>query len=298
MRLIYVDGQLVDWESATAHFWSEVAIRGVSAFEGLICPWIDDLHHPVSLSQHARRLDRSCSLIGIGNPMKRVDLLTLLTDASKHFRGRSFYARPTVFVKSGRNGSSSDVGHFMGVFDVDTAYRPDVQLAALAPHPRHGGVIPPDAKTGGSYLDFRVLDERLGRDDCTVNLYTDRDGYLTEADGSGLLLVDEDGVWAPPTSGRALDSISRRILLDVIGREPDVVIHHQHTHRAQAHGALLLTAGTLSGVRLARLAEGRAEIEAGHIEFGRRVQAEYRRTLFEQVTARYHTTLSEQEFNV
>jgi len=278
MRKIWVNGTETDWDLAQVHVWDEVAIRGVSVFEGILCVWRDELnrHMAVGLRQHFRRLQRSASLLDIAMPFGRSELDDVLASASKPFTGTDFYVRPTVFAKRGRSSRAADAETqwFVGAFPVEQKSSSDLLSAAVAWPSRTGSHVPPGAKTGGSYLDFRIVErtrDQLGAD---VGLLVDPAGNLVEADGSGLLVIDDGEVIAPLVSGHALDSITRRILIQC-AEEAGFKVAHRPVHWSDAHGATLLLGGTLAGVRTASLRESLMAPSASDLRIANQLREAY-----------------------
>jgi len=65
---IFFNGDVVRWELAQVHVWSETAIRATNVFEGLRAYWIDDSKEwrVVGVVEHLDRLMESARLLRIG----------------------------------------------------------------------------------------------------------------------------------------------------------------------------------------------------------------------------------------
>jgi branched-chain amino acid aminotransferase len=237
-------------------------IRGTSVFEGVLLAWskVRERHYIVAVRQHFRRLARSASLIDVEpSPGFADEFLRAAAGASSRFTGIDVYARPTVFVSSGRTSKAqgSRAGTFIGFFPHSHDGSTGGPLRAMvSSYRRTPDAVPPVAKAGGSYLDFRLLQRERHDRDRDVSLLIDPAGNLLEADGAGILLVDDGIVYAPPTGGEALDSITRKLVLDLCDQN-NFRIRREQVHRSRAHGSVLLITGTLSGVRSALLDESR-----------------------------------------
>ncbi|NQX99727.1 MAG: aminotransferase class IV [Flavobacteriaceae bacterium] len=236
MRFIWVNGELTNWENAQVHVWDEIAIRGVSAFEGIICTWHQksNSHLVIAGKEHYRRLQRSSSIIDIPIPFTYDELRKVLKEASEKLKRHNIYLRPTTYVLKGRTSLAKDLklGWFVGAFPLDLKKKEEVLNASIMWPSRSSSMIPPDAKTGGSYLDFRLVQKNRILNGIDISLMVDDRGNLVEADGNGLLIVDEGKILVPNVSGHALDSITRKILIDLAVDSGFTVINKDvHLHR-------------------------------------------------------------------
>lgn len=282
MRLIWMDGVLTEWEHATVHVWQEVAIRGVSAFEGVVCLWQPGLrrHVAVALRQHWKRLERSASAIDVCMPCSRQDLERVLLEASHKFIERDFYARPTVFARSGRTSSAPDAssGWYVGAFPVDVRSDPRPMSASFLWPGRSSGLVPSTAKTGGSYLDFRVAAGDRARRHVDATLVVDPEGHLVEADGAGVLVVDDEEVLVPDAGAYALNSVTRRILVG-IADEAGLPVVHRRVHSSEAIGSALVLGGTLCGARTAIVSDTPVQPSEADVGVAQRLVAAYYRLI-------------------
>lgn len=284
MREIWLNGERADWDTATVHVWDEIAIRGVSVFEGMLFPWVakGSCHTAVRSEAHLRRLRRSASITRVNVPFDDADLDRVLVEASELFDGRTFYARPTIYSVSGRGPSASAgiEGWFVGAFEVDLQRDDSLRTATLIWPSRSGGVVPPDAKTGGSYLDFRIIAAKRASANADIGILMDRDDNLVEAEGAGVILIENGIVSVPPCPGHALDSITRQIVVE-LAEEAGLPVVHRPVHWSQAHGSVILATGTLLGVTLNVLDEATLEPLPRDIASARMLQSLY----YERLTA-------------
>jgi len=63
--LIWFNGEVVPWNTAKVHVWSEYAVRGTSVFEGIRAYWNKDgnEYNIISLSAHLKRLFQSAKIL-------------------------------------------------------------------------------------------------------------------------------------------------------------------------------------------------------------------------------------------
>jgi branched-chain amino acid aminotransferase len=218
-------------------------------------------------------------------PFGQQDLNLVLASASEKFAGMTFYTRPTVYVIRGRSSSAVDreLGWFVGAFPVDLVENTGLLQASIVWPSRSGSLVPPDAKTGGSYLDFRVAERHRLRSGADVSLLVDPRGNLAEADGCGVLVIDDGHIIAPYVSGHALDSITRRILIELAARN-GLAVESRPVHWSQAHGSALLLAGTLSGVKACRLHDSLVDPSPEDLEIAALLRRRYYEFLSDEST--------------
>jgi branched-subunit amino acid aminotransferase/4-amino-4-deoxychorismate lyase len=209
-------------------------------------------------------------------PFSRDELGSVLEQASAKFPDQDFYLRPTAYAKTGRSSASdgAEFGWYVGAFPISlpTSTEP---LAALISWPsRSGSSVPPTAKTGGSYLDFRTVTRSKEQLGASVMLMVDPDGNLTEADGCGLIVIDDGEVIVPPTAGHALNSITRQVLVHLAEHRAMNIVSRP-VHWSEAHGTPILLGGTLAGVRVATLRDSHIEPLANDVEIAQLLAEDY-----------------------
>ncbi|TMQ70535.1 MAG: branched-chain-amino-acid transaminase, partial [Candidatus Eisenbacteria bacterium] len=67
-KVLWFNGNVVPWQSATIHVWSEVAIRGTNVFEGIRAYWESGsrTYRVVSVDEHLQRLMESAKILRFG----------------------------------------------------------------------------------------------------------------------------------------------------------------------------------------------------------------------------------------
>ena len=250
-RVMWFNGSCVPWEDARVHVWDELALRGANVFEGVTAFWDEERGHHRILAgeQHLDRLYGSARLADIPAPASREEVLAALAEVAGALPGTDVYLRPTFYAAAGRSTLSpgSAGGMYIGGFEFNPV-APPVVRAVVSSHRRFGGPIGALAKTGGSYLDFRLFErERIAHGVEHVLILNDQ-GQLAEADGAAILLVGAGTVVAPSVDSGVLDSITKRIVLD-LARHLGYAVMERRVLREELHGARVLLAGTLLGLR-------------------------------------------------
>ena len=172
-----------------------------------------------------------------------------LAEVAAALPGTDVYLRPTLYASRGRAATAPDSvgGMYVGGFEYNPV-APAVSRAVVSSHRRFGGPIPASAKSGGTYLDFRVFErERLAHGVEHV-LVLGEHGHVAEADGAAILLVDGRSVTAPSPESGVLDSITKQIVLE-LARARGMTVSERPVLREELHGRQVVLAGTLLGLR-------------------------------------------------
>ncbi|MDX3663113.1 aminotransferase class IV [Streptomyces sp. ID05-26A] len=263
-RVMWLNGACVPWEDARVHVWDELALRGANVFEGITAFWNagEQRHDVLAGDAHLDRLYGSAREADVPAYLDRQQLWAALAEVAAQLGGSDVYLRPTFYAKRGRSTLSPDSegGAYIGGFPFRPA-TPDRVRAIVSAHRRFGGPIGAGAKSGGSYLDFRVYErERVEHGVEHVFFLNDRD-QVAEADGAAILLVRDGSVVTPSVDSGVLDSITKRIVLG-LARARGLVVEERPVSREELHEAQVVLAGTLMGLRLVDEVDGRTPPDA------------------------------------
>ncbi len=265
---MWFDGACVPWEDARVHVWDELALRGANVFEGITAFWNagEQRHEVLAGDAHLDRLYHSARVADIPAPMTRAEVFGALAEVASQLGGTDIYLRPTFYAKRGRSTLSldSEGAMYIGGFPFRPSAPPTVR-AIVSSHRRFGGPIGAHAKSGGSYLDFRVFErERVAHGVEHVFFLNDR-GHVAEADGAAILLVRDRRVITPSLDSGVLDSITKRIVLD-LARGLGHQVEERPVRRDELYQAQVVLAGTLLGLRTVETVDGHAAGDTGGAE--------------------------------
>jgi len=278
-RVMWFDGACVPWEDARVHVWDELALRGANVFEGMTAFWnaAEQRHDVLAGDAHLDRLYQSARVADIPAPMDKAAVFGALAEVAAQLGGSDIYLRPTFYAKRGRStlALDSEGAMYIGGFP----FRPSTPAAVRAivsSHRRFGGPIGAHAKSGGSYLDFRVFErERVEHGVEHVFFLNDRD-HVAEADGAAILLVRDRRVITPSVDSGVLDSITKRIVLD-LARGLGHQVEERPVRRDELYDGQVVLAGTLLGLRPVHAVDGHAAADADGADTAATLVAEYDR---------------------
>jgi branched-chain amino acid aminotransferase len=253
MRRVWMNGAIVPVDSALVPLWSETALRGANAFDGIRGYWNGSLGL-LALSEHLDRLFASAATMGIEHGYDQRSMREAIREvlvANPSVEGRDVYVRPSICVVGGR--SPGDPGYeaidYVSVSEAPRVPLPATGSAIVSTHRRPSfGSLPPAAKCGGAYLAFRLPTlERVAAGVDHVIVLNEHDA-VAEAEGAAVMAIRDGSVVSPPPSEGGLDSITRRVLLDACG-VAGIPVEERRLPRAElASVDGLVLAGTLCEV--------------------------------------------------
>lgn len=261
--LLWFNGSIVPWETATIHVWSEYGQRGASVFEGLRAYYSpeDGAHYALALNEHLERLRLSARALRFPPAASTAELVAGMNELVAALDEPSdLYLRPTIYISKGRYAHRTDQAE-MGAFIVGfpspaSDLPPPIDCCVSSWRRPAEQMVSPLVKAGGAYLPTRLpLIEAQERGCADAIVLNDR-GNVAEATGSIVFTVRSGVVTTPPLSAGILDSITRRIVLslcDELGLDSRV----QDVSRVELDFAdEIFLAGTLAEIQPIRSIDG------------------------------------------
>jgi branched-chain amino acid aminotransferase len=218
--LIWMNGKLVPWESATVHVSTHALHYGSSVFEGMRC--YDTPKGPMLFraKEHMRRFIDS-------GRVYRMQMLGLeeLTEACKLVvRENGFkdaYLRPLAFRGAGPlgvNGSKIPIdtlimamqwGTYLGAGALENGV--DVGISSWnRPGPN---TIPQGAKAGGNYLSGQLIAMEAERLGYAEGIALEVEGTVSEGSGENVFVIRDGIIVTPPAASSILPGITRDTLI-------------------------------------------------------------------------------------
>ena len=224
--VIWLDGKLVPWREARVHVLSHSLHYGSAAFEG------ERVYNGkvFKLTEHSRRLVRSCQLLGYESPYSPEEYERATNEVVSRNGVTSGYVRPIAWRGAEAIGVSAKgvkAHAAVAAFPWPTYYSDELRLKGIRlmtakwarPAPN---TAPTASKAAGLYMICtlsRDAAEAAGFEDA---LMLDYRGQVAEATGANVFLVI-DGRLHTPTPDCFLDGITRRTVMD-LARRRDVPV--------------------------------------------------------------------------
>jgi branched-chain amino acid aminotransferase len=203
---IWLDGKLVPWDEANVHVLTHTLHYGLGAFEGIRCYRGHDGTSAIfRLPEHVERLFGSCHILDVPMPYGRDEIAAACVETVRANRLAECYIRPIVFLGDGEMGLAARPrtrvaiavwpwGAYLG----DEGLARGVRLKTSSFARIHPNTMMTKAKAVGHYVNS-ILAAReargLGYDE---SLMLDVDGYVAEASGENLFVVEGDVVRTTP----------------------------------------------------------------------------------------------------
>ena len=225
-RLVWRDGQLIDWRDATIHVMSHVAHYGSCVFEGIRCYETPDGPAIFRLREHMRRLADSARIYRI--PMHHgIDALCEASVEVVAANGvRHCYLRPLVARTGEQMGVLPDdrfvetfiVAWIWGTYLGEGALENGVDVCVSSWRRAAPDTFPSLGKAGGAYLNSQIAKMRGEERGFAEAIMLDTYGYVAEGTGQNLFVVRDGVLFTPPISANILAGITRDCVIRIAKR--------------------------------------------------------------------------------
>ncbi|MDQ3365891.1 MAG: branched-chain amino acid transaminase [Myxococcota bacterium] len=258
---IWLDGQLVPWDSANEHLLAHTMHYGVGAFEGIRAYQRADGKTAIfRLREHIERLLDSSSICTMDVPYTRDQLMAACHEVVKTNKMTSCYLRPLVYLGYGALGLGSfeppvrtmiacyEWGAYLG----DEGLKKGIKCMISGITRANGNAVMNKGKICGQYVSS-VLAKRMAiKSGFEEALMLDPQGYVAEGTGENIFVVKKDVVRTPATSGAILAGITRDTAIQLL-REQGVEVREEPIARDELYIAdevfLTGTAAEITPVR-------------------------------------------------
>ena len=263
-KYIWMNGELVPWESATVHVMSHALHYGSSVFEGIRAYSTPAGPAIFRLQPHLRRLADSAKIYRREIPYA-LEKLTAACRAVVADNGlASAYLRPLVWRGYGSIGvnplaapvetmiAAIEWGAYLGEEALEQGV--DVCVSSwtrLAPN-----TMPTMAKAGGNYLSSQLIVMEAARHGYAEGIALDVNGVLSEGSGENLFVIRDNVIYTTPVTAAILPGITRDSVL-TLAREAGYEIREQNLPREALYLAdELFFTGTAAEVSPIRSVDG------------------------------------------
>jgi len=258
---IWVDGQLVPWDSATDHLLAHTMHYGVGAFEGIRAyQRTDGKTHIFRLREHIERLLDSCLICTMDVPFTRDQLMQACIDVVKSNKMTSAYLRPLVYLGYGALGLGSfeppvrtmvacyEWGAYLG----DEGLKKGIKCMISGFARSNSNAIMNKGKICGQYVTS-VLAKRMAiKSGFEEALMLDPQGNVAEGTGENIFIVKNGVVRTPSLANAILSGITRDTTIQLL-REQGVEVREESIARDELYTAdevfLTGTAAEITPVR-------------------------------------------------
>ncbi|HLE91117.1 MAG TPA: branched-chain amino acid transaminase [Anaerolineales bacterium] len=222
-KFIWMDGELVEYETATVHFLTGALHYGAAVFEGIRAYQTDQGPAIFRLHEHAERLIESAEIFGFRNlSFSPEGIEEAIKDTVKANGFAECYIRPLIYLTAGAWTLNVDAGGASLAIAVwewknclgEEALTKEIRANISSFTRHHPNVMMTKAKISGNYVNSilaKTESVRLGFEEAIM---LDPQGYVAECTGENLFLVRRGKIITPSTAP-LLEGITRHTLFTI-----------------------------------------------------------------------------------
>jgi len=224
-RLVWRDGELIDWRDATIHVMSHVAHYGSCVFEGIRCYETPDGPAVFRLHDHMRRLVDSARIYRIPCAHTAEALSEAAIEVVAANGVRHCYLRPLIARTGEQMGVLPDnqfvetfiVAWIWGTYLGEGALENGVDVCVSSWRRAAPDTFPSLGKAGGAYLNSQLAKIEAKELGFAEAIMLDSYGYVAEGTGQNLFVVRDGVLFTPPISANILAGITRDCVIRIAG---------------------------------------------------------------------------------
>jgi branched-chain amino acid aminotransferase len=263
-ELIWFNGRVVPWASATVHVMTHALHYGSSVFEGMRC--YDTPRGPALFRapEHLRRLEDSARVYRMQLPLDSAGLLAACRTIVRENGLKDAYLRPLAWRGAGHlgvNGSKHPIEFMIaalpwGTYLGEEALQAGVDVGVSSWVRAAPNTIPTGVKAGGNYLSGQLVAMEAERLGYAEGIALDTSGTVSEGSGENIFLVRDGVLVTPPTASSILPGITRDTVI-TLAREQGITVREERVPREALYAAdELFFTGTAAEVTPIRAVDG------------------------------------------
>ena len=241
--VIWYDGKLVDWRSATTHVLTHTLHYGMGVFEGVRAYKTDKGAAIFRLQDHTDRLFRSAHILQMKMPFTKEEIMEAQKAAVRENNLESAYIRPMAFYGAEAMGIAAKTlsthvicaawswGAYMGEEALTHGIR--VKTSSFSRH--HVNITMCKAKANGNYMNSILAHQEAAQDGYDEALLLDVDGFVAEGSGENVFLVRKGKLYTPDLTS-ALEGITRDTIVQ-LANELGIEVIEKRITRDEVYGA-------------------------------------------------------------
>lgn len=210
----WLNGQLVPVADATIPLMSNAVFRGTAVFDVMSVVDVAGVAHAVGMSPHVDRLFRSAEEMGLEIDATPNQLTGAIADVLAAVTPPAIVR--IVIANAGPPAGRSSAQDIVTAVTAETAEQQGSAPLRLrqATAKIDRSVIPPHIKVAATYAAGLRAEHKATADGFDGIVNVSADGYVLEGVSASVGLIADGAVRFPPLS-HVLDSISRRLIIDV-----------------------------------------------------------------------------------
>lgn len=267
--VIWYDGELVPWRSATTHVLTHTLHYGMGVFEGVRAYNTPQGTAIFRLEAHTDRLFDSAHIMGMKIPFSKDEINQATRAAVRENNLESAYIRPMVFYGSEAMGlratglkvqvivAAWNWGAYMG----DEALQVGIKVRTSSFTRHHVNISMTRAKANGNYINSMLALQEAISGGADEAMLLDPEGYVAEGSGENIFLVKNGVIYTPEVTS-CLNGITRNTILTLAAEHGIQVVEKRITRDEVYIADEAFFTGTAAEVTPIREVDGR-QIGAG-----------------------------------
>ncbi len=220
--VIWYDGKLVDWRSATTHVLTHTLHYGMGVFEGVRAYKTDKGAAIFRLQDHTDRLFNSAHILQMKMPFDKATIMEAQKAAVRENKLESAYIRPMAFYGAEAMGiaAKSLSTHVIcaawswGAYMGDEALTKGIRVKTSSFSRHHVNITMCKAKANGNYMNSILAHQEAAQDGYDEALLLDVDGFVAEGSGENVFIVRKGKLYTPDLTS-ALEGITRDTIVQL-----------------------------------------------------------------------------------
>jgi branched-chain amino acid aminotransferase len=241
--VIWYDGKLVDWRSATTHVLTHTLHYGMGVFEGVRAYKTDKGAAIFRLQDHTNRLFNSAHILQMKMPFTKQEIMEAQKAAVRENKLESAYIRPMAFYGAEAMGIAAKTlsthvicaawswGAYMG----DEALTKGIRVKTSSFSRHHVNITMCKAKANGNYMNSILAHQEAAQDGYDEALLLDVDGFVAEGSGENIFIIRKGKLYTPDLTS-ALEGITRDTIVQ-LAKELGYEIIEKRITRDEVYGA-------------------------------------------------------------
>jgi branched-chain amino acid aminotransferase len=214
---IWMDGSLVDWDSAQVHVLTHALHYGSGVFEGIRCYATDEGPAVFRLTEHMERLERSAKMMRMEMPYSVEEMVGATLGLIAANKLPACYIRPLVYRGYGVMGLDplpAPINATIAVWPWDSylgeeALREGVDAGISSWRQRGNNAMPPQIKSTGNYINSSFARMEANDHGYAEAILLNEAGMVCEGTGENIFVVRDEVIVTPPVSDGILEGITR-----------------------------------------------------------------------------------------
>ena len=226
-RIIYLNGEFVEWEKATVHVMSHSLARGSAIFEVMSFHQTENGPALFRLDEHVNRLFRTAELLSMKLALSKEALQHAVLETVKtNHLNEGIVKLICYYHDIAFDILCPDKALDVCVVAADPAFdfggfsscRPEGISACVCKWRKlHPETVPIEAKVAANYLNGMMARMEATQRGFDVGIMLDTEGFIAEGSIESVLLV-KDGILTAPTLGTVLRGVSRKSIFEAAER--------------------------------------------------------------------------------